>query len=105
MNAIDVLREARRRRGWTQAQLARAGGVPQSTIARWESGRVAPRLDSLGRVLEAAGFRPRIELDDETSIDREQILERLRWSPAERLRYLTDMIAFEQRARGARIAG
>ncbi len=34
--------------------------------------------------------------------DRSQLVERLDWTPRERLRYLVDMIAFEQRARRAR---
>ena len=34
--------------------------------------------------------------------DREQILERLRWTPQERLNYLRDMVAFEERAHRAR---
>ena len=89
-------------RSWSQAQLAEAAGVSQSVIARWESGRVSPRFDNLLRVLEAAGLEPRIELRDDTSVDHDQIAERLRWAPIERLRYLADMIAFEERARAAR---
>ena len=34
--------------------------------------------------------------------DREQIIERLTWTPKQRLRYLVDMVAFEERARRAR---
>jgi len=34
--------------------------------------------------------------------DREQILERLSWTPQERLNYLRDMVAFEERAHRAR---
>jgi hypothetical protein len=37
---------------------------------------------------------------DDVGID--QIVERLGWTPAERLRYLLDMLAFEERARNAR---
>ena len=33
---------------------------------------------------------------------RSQIRERLAWTPAQRLTYLEDMVAFEQRARAAR---
>jgi hypothetical protein len=35
-------------------------------------------------------------------VDLDQIIERLKWSPAERLQYLLDMLAFEERARSAR---
>jgi len=34
--------------------------------------------------------------------ERTQIAERLRWSPSERLRYLLDMLEFEELARRAR---
>lgn len=34
--------------------------------------------------------------------DRSQIVERLAWTPKERLDYLMDMLAFEERARRAR---
>lgn len=35
-------------------------------------------------------------------VDDDQIAERLRWTPRERLQYLLDMLAFEERARSAR---
>lgn len=102
MNIPDLLRRARSERRWTQAQLAAVVGVSQPAVARWESGSVSPRVATLARVLEAAGFEARVELVDVSSVDRDQLAERLRWTPAERLRYLTDMIAFEDRARRAR---
>lgn len=37
--------------------------------------------------------------------DRDQIVERLSWTPKQRLAYLTDMIAFEERVRRARQLG
>ena len=83
--------------------MAAAAGTTQPAIARWESGRVSPRIDSLFRVLEAAGFIVRVELEDRSSVDFDQLTERLRWTPLERLEYLTDMVAFEGRARRARI--
>ena len=103
MNAIDLLREARRQRGWTQAQLAFCAGVAQSVVARWESGRVTPRVDSLRRVLVAAGFEPQVELVDDSSVERDQIAQRLQWTPLERLRYLAEMVAFEERLLHAKL--
>lgn len=35
-------------------------------------------------------------------VDDDQIAERLSWTPRERLRYLLDMLAFEESARSAR---
>ena len=36
------------------------------------------------------------------AVDLDQIVERLRWTPAERLRYLLDMLAFEEKAHRAK---
>jgi hypothetical protein len=44
--------------------------------------------------------KPRLDRRDLVEVD--QIVERLGWSPAERLQYLVDVLAFEQRARRAR---
>jgi hypothetical protein len=43
------------------------------------------------------------EVVDDVEVD--QIVERLAWSPEERLRYLLDMLAFEERAHASRIVG
>ena len=102
MNGAELIRRARHRRGLTQAALARRLGTSQSAIARWERGDISPRVETLKRILDACGFRAAIELRDERPADLDQIRERLEWSPAERLRYLEDMLAFEQRARRAR---
>ena len=49
----DLLREARLRAGLTQAELGRAVGRTQSAIARWESGRVHPSLETLRELIRA----------------------------------------------------
>jgi len=38
---------------------------------------------------------------DADAVDLDQIVERLGWTPAERLRYLLDMLAFEEKAHRA----
>jgi transcriptional regulator with XRE-family HTH domain len=47
----DLIREARRRVGWTQTRLADAAGTTQSAIARLESGRTSPSFDDVIRLL------------------------------------------------------
>lgn len=42
---------------------------------------------------------------EEDDADRVQIVERLSWTPKQRLAYLVDMVAFEERARRARRLG
>jgi transcriptional regulator with XRE-family HTH domain len=55
VDAARVLRQARRRAGLTQRQLAERVGVAQSVVGRIESGAVVPRVDTLDRLLEACG--------------------------------------------------
>jgi transcriptional regulator with XRE-family HTH domain len=47
----DLIREARKRRGLTQAEFAAKAGTTQSAIARLESGRTAPSFDDVIRYL------------------------------------------------------
>ena len=54
------------------------------------------------RVKELAAGPDRTDSGWRDDADLDQIDERLRWSPAERLQYLLDMLAFEERARKAR---
>lgn len=53
MTSADLLRAARLRGGLTQEELARASGRSQSAIARWESGRVQPSLETLRELIRA----------------------------------------------------
>jgi hypothetical protein len=55
-----------------------------------------PMIWSIAMVDELAG----VDGSEEVEID--QIVERLGWTPRERLRYLLDMLAFEERAHRAR---
>ena len=43
-----------------------------------------------------------VHASETDSVDLDQIVERLGWSPAERLRYLLDMLAFEEKAHRAK---
>lgn len=47
----------RKRRGWTQAHLARLTGIHRPNVARLESGRCDPALETLARVARAMGVR------------------------------------------------
>ena len=50
---IDNLIETRRTKGITQSDLAQASGLGQSVIARFESKKHAPQLDTLAKVAAA----------------------------------------------------
>lgn len=52
----DLIREARRRAGLSQAELAKRAGTTQSGIARWESGRTSPSLDDIQRLIRLCGL-------------------------------------------------
>ena len=104
--AARMLRHARRSAGLTQRALAAATGVPQETIARIESGRSDPRVETLDRLLEGCGYGlehlPRLGI----GIDRPQFRERLALSPSDRLiRAMTeDRLMLEFRSKLRRVA-
>jgi len=60
--AGNLLRRARAEKGLTQRTLASAAGVPQSTVARIESGAQQPSLPLLVRILAGVDLEPRIAL-------------------------------------------
>ena len=60
--AGNLLRRARAQKGLTQRQLAALAGVPQSSIAKIESGVRQPTLPVLTRILVAVDLEPRIAL-------------------------------------------
>lgn len=61
MDPAITLREARRRSGVTQAALAALAGTSQATISAYEAGRKQPSVETLDRLLAAAGSRLRAE--------------------------------------------
>ena len=53
---IDEIVAHRKTHGMTQADLGRACGLTQSVIARFESKKSVPQLDTLIRILDALGL-------------------------------------------------
>lgn len=62
VDAATTLRDARRRSGLSLRVLARRAGTSHSTLAAYESGRVTPSVDTLDRIVRAAGFTIASEL-------------------------------------------
>jgi transcriptional regulator with XRE-family HTH domain len=88
-----LIREARRRAGLTQAELATRVGTSQPAIARYERARAMPDLDTLHRIVEACGFELRLELaqpDPQRAAAERIALER---TPEERLQANTRQVA------------
>jgi transcriptional regulator with XRE-family HTH domain len=52
----QLIREARRRAGLTQTELASRAGTQQPAVARWESGRTAVSLDDVMRLVRLCGL-------------------------------------------------
>lgn len=95
----DLLREARRRAGLSQAQLARRAGKPTSVIGRWERNEVAPSLETLRAMIRACGLELRFVLADADDSQDAAIEAALSRSPAERLAQLEAWTEFLAEAR------
>jgi predicted nucleotidyltransferase/DNA-binding XRE family transcriptional regulator len=55
VDASALIKDARGRAGLTQAQLARAAGTSQPTLAAYESGAKSPSVRTLDRLIRASG--------------------------------------------------
>ena len=86
MRAGAVLREARRRAGLTQRELALKAGVLQPAVSRIERDHVSPRLETLDVLLRGCGLALDLVERPGVGVDRTLIRERLRLSPIERAR-------------------
>jgi transcriptional regulator with XRE-family HTH domain len=57
VDAARLLRSARLEAGLTLRQLALAAHTSHSTLAAYETGAKCPSVETLNRIVEAAGFR------------------------------------------------
>jgi uncharacterized protein len=82
-----LIRSARRSAGLTQVELARRLGTTQPVVARLENPDANPTLATIERALEAAGYGLELRAvpKQRSGVDESQLLERLAWTPAERL--------------------
>lgn len=53
---MSTIIRRRQELGWSQRELAKRCGMPQSSIARMETGINFPRVDTLARVLRELGL-------------------------------------------------
>ena len=65
VDLIGKLIEARETKGFTQAQLAEAAGIKQSAVARMESLKATPQIDTLFKVLMPLGYKLAIVPNEE----------------------------------------
>jgi transcriptional regulator with XRE-family HTH domain len=62
MDAARTLRRARLGAGLSLRALAERAGTSHATLAAYEAGRAVPGIDTLDRILRAAGYATDIEL-------------------------------------------
>ena len=116
MNAIKpaagLVRAARARASLTQRTLAERASTSQSVVARIENGQTTPSVDTVEKLLSAAGFTLRMELVPRTAsdptvevfkrdIDRSLLKRNLEKTPDERVRSLQALARFAAEARRA----
>ena len=63
MDIAQIVYDARKEAGLTQAELAKAMGVTQSRISELEGGGSVPNLATLAKVAEAVGCKISIHFD------------------------------------------
>jgi len=71
LNAIDRCRISR---GWTEYELAKRSGIPQSTISSWYRKNCHPSMKSLLKICSVFGITlsQLIETDNEVTLTAEQ---------------------------------
>jgi transcriptional regulator with XRE-family HTH domain len=99
MLAWALVQEARRRAGLTQRELAERAGTSQAAIARIERGRQVPSLETLEKILHAAGLELRVDLGPVDDHDAQLIEQTLAMSPEQRLRAIEEMTRLAAAAR------
>ena len=81
MDAATTLRHARSLSGLSLRELGERAGTSHATLVAYEQGRVVPRVDTLARILRAAGFSTVVRLHpapDASTAEREAKGEELR---------------------------
>lgn len=81
----DLVREARRRAGLSQRELAERAGTTQSALARLETGRSTPSFDTVLRLVRMCGFDLDVMLVERDDSDWAQAVELLELTPADRV--------------------
>jgi transcriptional regulator with XRE-family HTH domain len=90
----ELVREARKRAGLTQRELATRAGTTQSAIARLESGGTSPSLEQVERLLKLCGLQLIVELAPYDDSDIVQAEANLRRTPEERVARNASAVAF-----------
>lgn len=101
MIGARIIREARRRAGLSQRELADRLNTTQSAIARWETGRNVPSFDAVVRAVRAAGLEFHYSIA-QPDVDHDRLLaDYRRLSHEDRIADLLARLEAERLLRGA----
>jgi transcriptional regulator with XRE-family HTH domain len=91
-----LIKEARRRAGLTQKELAERLGTSQSVVARWESNARSPSLETVTKAVRACGFDLSISMPryDDHDIGLAHMWRT--FTPQRRIEELQNMLELEQ---------
>jgi transcriptional regulator with XRE-family HTH domain len=101
MKGGELIREARRRAGLSQGELAARLETRQPVIARWESGDRSPSFESVVRAVRECGLDIHPQLANRDATVDAVISRWRRLTPAQRLRQNEAMLLTEERVQGA----
>ncbi len=106
MTPGELLREARRRHGVTQEQLAARARTSQAAISRIERDVVSPSVSTLTTLLDLLGEELELAASPiDYGHDRTLIRRNLEMSVGERMNHGTDFANFVLRNRGVAVRG
>lgn len=102
MIGATLIRQARKHRGLTQAELAQRLGTTQSAIGRLESGQLDPRMETVLSAVRACELDLHFSLAAIDLDHRRLIGDALSLSPSQRLDRLVERLDAERILQGAR---
>lgn len=113
MTPAPLVRMVRERAQLSQRELATRAHTTQAVVARIESGASNPSVGMFRRLLEAAGYEPKINLIERTTedpvveaykpgVDQTLLIEQLRKTPRERIQ---DLLAAQRSAEHVHAVG
>jgi transcriptional regulator with XRE-family HTH domain len=101
MRGNHLVREARRRAGLTQAELAARTGTTQSAIARLERGGGSPSLERISELVAACGLDVEVHLVPHDEAGWAQVRDNAKLSPPDRVAKTLGAVRLAERLRAA----
>ena len=101
MTSATLLRQARRRAGLTQAELAGRAGTTQSAVARWERGATHPTVERLQSLVAACGLELHLGLGSPSTDELATLRRNLELTVDERVRRVVHLHRFVAAGRAA----